>query len=249
MTARTSWVMYVRSMRYTLRNPLYVIFGLVQPLLYLALFGPLLSRLNGAPGFSTGNSWSVFVPGLLVQQAVFSSIFVGMGILADARSGALDRMAVSQAEPLGLLLGRVGRDVTVLIFQSATLLGGAYVAGLRTSVVGAVLTLVMLAVTGLAVAAFSYGMALRLRSEQAFAHIINTLTLPVVLLSGVLLPMSLAPGWLATISAVNPLSHVVTGARELIAGHVASSATVTSVVLVTALLVLGCWFGKRSLRA
>jgi len=241
--------MYTRSLRYTLRNPVYVIFGLVQPLLYLALFGPLLSKLSGAPGFTAGATWSVFVPGLLVQQAVFSSIFVGMGILADSRSGALDRMAVSQADPLGLILGRVGRDVTVLMFQSLTLLIGAFIAGLRTSITGLLLALVMLAVTGVAVAAFSYGMALRLRSEQALAQVINTVTLPVVLLSGVLLPMTLAPVWLSTLSKLNPLSHIVTGARELFAGHYLAGPTVLSGLLVAALLVLGCWFGKRSLRA
>lgn len=50
-TAATSWIIFQRSMRYTLRKPSWVIFGLMQPLLYLALFGPLLSRIGQAPGF------------------------------------------------------------------------------------------------------------------------------------------------------------------------------------------------------
>ena len=58
-------------------------------MLYLALFGPLLNGLAGTPGFAGRNTWAVFVPGLLVQQAVFSSIFVGISILGDRRSASL----------------------------------------------------------------------------------------------------------------------------------------------------------------
>lgn len=248
MRMRTSWVMFVRSLRYTLRKPSLLLMGLLQPVLYLALFGPLLNRLSGAPGLSGGDTWAVLVPGLLVQQAVFSSVFVGISILAERRSGALDRMAVTGANPLGLLVGRIARDVVVLVAQSVLLCAAGLVAGLRASAAGVLATFVMLAVTGLAVAAFSYGIALRLQTEMAFAQLINLFTLPVVLLSGVLLPMTLAPTWLRDLSRANPFSHVVGGARELFAGSYTSGAAMTGVLVAAALLVLGCAFGVWSLR-
>ncbi len=247
MRRHTAWVMFVRSLRFTLRKPSLLIMGLLQPMLYLALFGPLLNRLAGAPGLSGGDTWAVFVPGLLVQQAVFSSVFVGISILAERRSGALDRMAVSGADALGLLLGRLARDVVVLLAQSLLLCAGALVAGLRVSPAAMAATLLMLAATGVAVAAFSYGIALRLRTEMAFAQLVNLFTLPVVLLSGVLLPMTLAPTWLRDVSKANPLSHVVSGARELFAGSYTSATAVAGIGVTAALLVLGCGFGVWSL--
>ena len=248
MRVRTTWVMFLRSLRFTLRKPSLLIMGLMQPVLYLALFGPLLNGLAGAPGFSGRNTWAVFVPGLLVQQAVFSSIFVGISILGDRRSGALDRMTVSEADGLGLLLGRIRRDVVVLMAQSALLCAGAFVAGLRVSAGGVGAILLMLAATGLAVAAFSYGMALRLQSEMAFAQMVNLFTLPVVLLSGVLLPMSLAPTWLRYLSKVNPMTHVVTGARAVFAGSYTGTSALAGIGVVSVSLVLACLFGLGSLR-
>jgi ABC-2 type transport system permease protein len=248
-TWKSAWVIYVRSLRFTVRKPINVAFGLIQPLLYLTLFGPLLRRLGSSPGFDSHNTWSVFVPGLLVQQTVFASVFVGIGIIFDARAGSLDRMKMTAASPLGLLLGRIGRDVTVLLVQTTLLTAGAVVAGLRVSFGALALTFVLLAVVGLAVCALSYGVALRLRSEEAFGQIVNVLTLPVVLLSGVLLPMTLAPAWLSDLSKANPLTHVISGARALFTGQLVTGTTVAAASVAFAMALIGCWFGLRSVNA
>ncbi|MFZ0626104.1 MAG: ABC transporter permease, partial [Acidimicrobiia bacterium] len=62
-----TWLVFSRAMRLSLRNPVWVILGLIQPILYLTLFGPLLEPVANAPGFPPGDAWLVFVPGLLVQ--------------------------------------------------------------------------------------------------------------------------------------------------------------------------------------
>ena len=131
--------------------------------------------------------------------------------------------------------------------QSALLCAGAFVAGLRVSAGGVAAILLMLAATGLAVAAFSYGMALRLQSEMAFAQMVNLFTLPVVLLSGVLLPMSLAPTWLRYLSKANPMTHVVAGARAVFAGSYTGASALTGIGVVCASLLLACLFGLGSL--
>lgn len=248
-TWKSAWIIYVRSLRFTVRKPVNVALGLIQPLLYLTLFGPLLRRLGSSPGFDSHHTWSVFVPGLLVQQTVFASVFVGIGIIFDARAGSLDRMKMTAASPLGLLLGRIARDITVLLAQTTLLTAGAVVAGLRVSLAALGLTFGLLAVVGLAVCALSYGVALRLRSEEAFGQIVNVLTLPVVLLSGVLLPMTLAPGWLAGLSDANPLTHVIGGARTLFAGGLVTETTVVAAAVAVAMAIAGCWFGLRSMNA
>ena len=73
-------------MRLSLRQPMWVLIGLLQPILYLTLFGPLLQNIAATSGFQ-GDAWQVFVPGLLVQLGIFGGLFVGFGIIAEWRAG------------------------------------------------------------------------------------------------------------------------------------------------------------------
>ena len=89
---RDTWIIFNRSMRLSLRNPIWVVLGLIQPILYLALFGPLLKQVvSSTPGLPPGDAWQIFVPGLLVQLGIFGGLFVGFGIIAEWRSGVIER--------------------------------------------------------------------------------------------------------------------------------------------------------------
>jgi ABC-2 type transport system permease protein len=104
---------------------------------------------------------------------------------------------------------------------------------------------VVVALLGAALSAVSYALALTLKSEDAFAPLLNAVVFPILLLSGILLPMSLAPGWLQGISDVNPFKHIVEGARSFFAGHYGTSTAWWGLGLTAALAVLGWWFGVR----
>src|SRR5262249_32277660 len=127
---RDTWLIFGRYLRQSLRNPTWVVVGLVQPFMYLALFGPLIKGVSAAPGFPTGDPWQVYVPGLLVQMGMFGCLFVGFGIIGEYRLGVLERMRVTPVSRLALLLGRVLRDALVLILQSAILVAAGWVLGL-----------------------------------------------------------------------------------------------------------------------
>lgn len=241
-----SRLVFARALRLSLRNPVWVILGLIQPLLYLALFGPLLERVTTARGFPSSDAWRVFVPGLLVQLGIFGAAFVGFGLLAEMRAGVVERMRVTPTPRLALLLGRVARDVLVLLVQATLLVGAALLFGLRVPVGDLVLGLLVVAALGAAFASASYAAALTLRTEDALASVLNGLAVPLLLLSGILLPMSLAPGWLRAISDVNPLKHVVDGVRALFLGHPGSSAVLWALVVVVALVAGGLWLGTRA---
>ena len=190
---RDSWIIFVRSMRLSLRNPIWVVLGLVQPILYLALFGPLLKKVVGnTPGLPPGDAWQIFVPGLLVQLGIFGAAFVGFGLLAEMRAGVIERQRVSPANRTALLLGRMLRDIVVLLVQAVLLTLAALPFGLRVPVAGAVLGIVVVGGLGAAFSALSYAAALRLKSEDALAPLFNGLAIPLLLLSGILLPMSIA---------------------------------------------------------
>ena len=122
---RDTWIVFSRAMRLSLRQPLWVLIGLMQPILYLTLFGPLLVGMANAPGFPAGDAWQIFVPGLLVQLGIFGGLFVGFGIIAEWRSGVIDRMMVTPANRTALIAGRALRDVVVIVTQAIVLCGAA----------------------------------------------------------------------------------------------------------------------------
>ena len=241
-----TWLVFVRAMRLSLRNKVWLIIGLMQPLLYLALFGPLLKRIAGMPGFPKGNSWAVFTPGLLVQLGIFGALFVGFGLIAEVREGVIERMRVTPASRLALLAGRVLRDAVVLLVQSTVLLAAAYAFGLRAPIGGVVLAVLLVAFVGAAFASASYAVALLTGTEEGMASIANSIAVPLLLLSGILLPMTLAPGWLRTVSNVNPVKHIVDAMRALFQGHVMSGTVGVGVLVGAALIAVGLMFGTRT---
>ena len=117
--------------------------------------------------------------------------------------------------------------------------------GLRASFLGVVLTILLVCVLAMGLAAASYSMGLILRDEDSFAPVIQSLTLPLLLLSGVFLPMSLAPTWLRRTSQANPLSYVVDGSRSLFAGDIASGDTAAAVVATVSVTAALLWWGTR----
>src|SRR5215468_7758241 len=137
---RDAGIMFRYQLRQLVREPVWVIIVMVQPLLYMALFAPLLRPIARTPGFPPGDTWQVFVPGLLVQLGIFGSLFVGFNIVVDIRYGTLERMRVTPASRLGLLLGRVFLDTLVTLLQSLLLTLIAVVLGLRVPLVGALIT-------------------------------------------------------------------------------------------------------------
>jgi ABC-2 type transport system permease protein len=243
---RDTGTVFWRAMRLSLRNPAWLVIMMLQPILYIVLFGPLLEPLSGQLG--AGNAYQIFVPGILVQLGIFGSLFVGFGLIAEYRAGVIESQRVTPASRTALLLGRVLRDVLVLVVQGTLLVLVSIPLGLRAPLGGVVLTLAVVALLGAAFASVSYALALTLKSEDAFAPLLNAFVLPVLLLSGILLPMTLAPAWLQTVSDVNPLKHVVEGAREFFLGDYGTATAWLGAGLTLALAVLGWAFGVRRFR-
>jgi len=246
ITGRDTWTVFERSMRMSLRNPAWLVISVMQPILYIVLFGPLLKPLSAQLG--AGNAYQLFVPGILVQLGMFGAMFVGFGLIAEYRAGVIESQQVTPASRVALLMGRVLRDVVVLLVQGALLIAVAVPLGLRAPVLGVVLTLAVIGLLGLGFASLSYAIALTLKSEDAFAPLLNAIIIPVLLLSGILLPMTLAPTWLQRVSDVNPLKHVVEGTRQFFLGQYGSSTAWWGLVVTVLLVAVGGWFGVRRFR-
>ena len=191
--------------------------GLFQPILYLLLFAPLLEGATSAAGAS-GNAFNWFIPGLLILTGFFAAAFAGFGLVAEIRYGVVERMRVTPMSRFAMLAGRSLRDVTILLAQSTLLILVAIPFGLEIDPVGAVLTLGIVALVGLTFSLLSYTLGLVFKSEEALAPVAQAVSLPLLLLSGIMLPMALAPDWLQTLSTLNPLTHAVDAARALFNG-------------------------------
>ncbi|MGA2615831.1 MAG: ABC transporter permease [Spirochaetia bacterium] len=240
--------LFVRSVKGSLRNPVWLFLGLFQPALYLLLFAPLLQGLGNVPGFPAGGAYAVFTPGLLVMIALFGTAYAGFGLVDHIRSGVVERLLVTPASRLAILLGYVARDVVVLLVQSCIIIGIALPMGLNVSPPGLLVTFAMMVLTGTLMASCSYALALILKREDSLASVLNTVATPLLLLSGITLPLTLAPKIIRSLASVNPFAYEVTASRSLFLGNFADSAITVGLVFLGSLAVLAFIWAARSFR-
>lgn len=243
---RDVWLVFGRYFGLLIRNPVWVALGVLQPLLYLILFAPLLKSIASVPGFPSGGAYNVFVPGLLVQLGMFGAAGVGFSLIAELRMGVIERLRVTPVSRVALLLGRAMRDVISIVVQSLILILLALPFGLSIHPVGVVVVLALIGLIGLLTASIAYTVALWVRSEDSYAPIVFTSSLPILLLSGVLLPLGFAPRWLRDIAAANPLSYAVDAARAIFVGHLGDPSVTKGVVIMLVLSLVSIVLGARA---
>jgi ABC-2 type transport system permease protein len=244
-------IVFRRQLRLSLRNPAWVIIALIQPILYLALFAPLLTKLpattfggSGGTG-GTAAAYKFFVPGLLIQLGLFGSTFVGFAIISDWRAGVIERFRVTPVSRLAIMSGRVLRDVLVLVVQAVILVLVSLAFGLRAPASAILLSLGFIAVVAIGLASVSYATALLVKSEDAFAPMLNSVVLPLVLLSGIMLPLTLGPGWLQGIARISPFRYIIDAMRMAFKGHYANTIMLEGVAVAVGLAVVCLWLGSR----
>src|ERR1041384_2437767 len=234
---------FQRQMLLLLRNPVWILVGVFQPVMYLLLFAPLLKPALGVR--TNAEAYEIFVPGLLVLLAIFGGLFQGFGLIAELRAGVIERSRVTPVSRLALLLGRSLRDVVSLIAQAVIITLLALVFDLRVFVPNLLLAYLMLALISLMTPGVSYGAALVVKSEDARPPLMNTVAQPVLLLSGILLPLTYAPGWLQGVADWNPFSWAVNGTRALFRGDLGSSDVWQGLLIMAVLAVLAVLWAAR----
>ncbi|GGN77254.1 transport permease protein [Streptomyces albiflavescens] len=238
-------LIFGRYARQTLRSRFAMLFGVLMPLLYLLFFGPLLTDL---PLGSPGNSWQVLVPGLLLQLGLFGAAFAGFTIIIEKNQGIVERMRVTPVSRLALLLGRVLRDAAVFVFQAVLLVLAALAMGLRAPVTGILIGFAFVALLTLSLASLSYALAMKVRTPQEFGPAINAMTMPSMLLSGLMLPMTLAPGWLNVLSHFMPFRYLVDAVRDAYVGSYATAHMLYGVLVALGFSALSVTVGTRVFR-
>lgn len=236
----------VRELRPTLRDPLSPIISLAQPLVFLALFGPLLSGVPGLPGTSP---WQWFVPGILVMIGLFGTSATGSNLLYEMQTGSHERMLVTPLNRSALLVGRALKEIVPLVAQAALIIVVMLPFGFRLYPVGALVGLLILAVFGVGIGALSYSLAIAVRRHDwLFWGVQQTLIFPLVLLSGMMLPLDTGPGWMRIASQLNPMTHVVDAQRALFAGNLTDPSVGYGAIAALALAAVGLLVGTRAMR-
>lgn len=246
---RDTWLIYQRQALLQLRQPVWIFVGVFQPVMYLLLFAPLLKPALAPLGVETNaDAYQIFVPGLLVMLAIFGGLSQGFGLIAELRAGVIERSRVTPISRLALLLGRSLRDASTLLVQAFLITVLSLIFGLSAHLANILLAYLMLALIALMTSAVSYAVALKVRSEDALAPLMNTVALPLMLLSGIMLPIvePYAPRWLENLSKVNPFSWAVDGVRALFAGNIGDDSVWQGALVVAVLAVLAVVWAARA---
>jgi ABC-2 type transport system permease protein len=241
-----------RHLRLFFRQPWFVGISLVQPVIWLLLFGALFKSVIEIPGFSSSASYlDYLVPGVLVMTALFSCGWSGMSIIEDLDRSIMDRLLATPIHRSAIIVGLNAYELVsfgiqaVIIGGLALLLGARFEGGLPGF---AALTLCAMLV-GAIVASFSDAMALLLRQRESVIGINTLMTLPLTFLSGAFLPLKLAPDWISTVATFNPVNWAVEAGREALAASPDWSFVLARMALLLGLTVLSTSFATRTFRS
>ena len=245
-TLRDIWLIFQRHMLLMVRSPLWVFLGVAQPVVYLALFAPLLKpALASLDGGSMTTAYRIYVPGMLVALALGGGLYVGFGLLGEIAAGVVERARVTPISRYALVLGRSLRDVVAVLIQAAIIILLSLPLGLFVRIGDLLLAYALLALISLTSSAISYGIAIRVSNPNVLGQVINNVAQPLMLLSGTLLPIALAPLWLRRAADWNPYSWAVSGMRALFAGHAGDPVVWQSIAIMGGLVLVALSWSAR----
>ncbi|HEU4807478.1 MAG TPA: ABC transporter permease [Homoserinimonas sp.] len=244
--ARDSWNVLVRELRPVVRDPFSLIFSLLQPLVFLGLFGPLLIGGSDAPA-SEVLQW--FVPGILVMIALFGTGVTGSNLLMEMQTGSHERTLVAPISRSALLIGRALKEMAPIMVQAGVIALATIPFGFSVDPLGMLVGLVLIAVFGMGFGALSYALALASRNRDWMFWAVQQATIfPLLILSGMLLPLEDGPQWMQVAASLNPITYVVSAERAVFAGDLGSIEVVWGYLAAIVLAAIGLAVGIRSIK-
>ncbi|NUP03195.1 MAG: ABC transporter permease [Nonomuraea sp.] len=239
---RDTATVFAREFRPVLREPVGLLFEMGQPLLFLFLFGSLLDGAVGA-------SWQWFVPGILVMMCLTGPMGAGYTLLVELIGGSMERMLVTPLNRTALLVGRTLKEMAVLLAQAVLIIVLAVPLGFEPHPAGVLAGLAQLVVLGVGLGAFSLVLAVKSAPGGTLFYVVSqSILFPLLLLSGVLLPMDTAPGWLRVVGTANPVTYVVDAQRALFSGDLTHPSVLYGTASACLIAALGLYAGNRAIR-
>jgi ABC-2 type transport system permease protein len=242
-----TWNVMVRELKPVFREPASVLFAMVQPLVFLGLFAPLLPKVPEGVGGGSALQW--FVPGIVSMTALMGASFTGSNLTNEIMTGSHERLLVSPLSRSSLLVGRSLKEVVPMLMQTAIILLVVTPFSFDLHLGGVLVGMALLSLFSVGVGALSFALALVSQGQEwLFWTVQQTLIFPVLLLAGVLLPLQGAPAWLRTAADLNPLKYVVEAERALFAGSFPVDTVAYGFLGAAAVTALGLVVGLRAMK-
>jgi ABC-2 type transport system permease protein len=248
---RQTWQVNLRYLRVIARQPAFLGIALVQPLIWLLLFGALFKAVTEIPGFHGTSYIDYLTPGVVVMLAVSSAGWTGMAFIEDINSGVMDRMLTSPVWRGALNLGSVLQAViqvavqTLVIVLLALALGADYTHGAG----GVVILVLAAALLAAAFASLSNALAMVARQRESLIGAVTFVLLPLTFLSSALMQQGLVPGWIRTVAKANPVNWAAEAGRSAAMGGLDWGLVASRIGLLAALVVACAWLATRALSA
>ncbi len=247
---RHSGYLTTRALRTLWRQPAYAAMTIVQPVIWLLLFGQLFKSVVHVPGFSTaaGSYLEFITPGVIVMTALFSSGWAGTVYIEDMNRGVMDRLLASPVRRGAMMMGTLAYQGLTTILQTLIVFGIAFVAGARFPGGAAGIALTVLAATLIAVivASLSNALALLLRQQEALIGISQFIVLPLQFLSSAIMDTRLSPAWVRHVARYNPVDWAVVASRQALSAHTEWGAVWPRLGLLLALAATMAWLATRA---
>ncbi|MET0976982.1 MAG: ABC transporter permease [Leifsonia sp.] len=241
----------LRHLRAAVRIPAFVVMNVVQPLIWLLLFGQLFTSVVEIPGFDGGSSYLEFLtPGIVMMMALFGSAWAGTSYIQDMDRGVMDRLLTSPTNRGALMVATLLYQALLTLVQSLIVLGVAWLCGARFGG-GAVGILVLLLAAMLLTASFSAlsnAAALLARDQTVLIGISQLITIPLMFLSSALMDTSLSAGWVADVAAFNPVEWAVVAGREALQADPDWAIIGTDLGLLAVFAAVLAWVATRAFR-
>jgi len=240
----------LRGLRALLRQPFYVAITLIQPMIWLLLFGQLFRRVVDLPGFGGATYITYLAPGVVVMTALFASGWSGMGFIQDMERGVMDRLLVSPVRRGAMMIGSLAYQAAVTVIQSliilivGRLMGARYPGGL----LGLLVVVLCAVLVSAAFASFSNALALLLRTPEALIGVANFIVLPLTFLSSTMIAADLAPSWIRAVARLNPVDWAVVAGRSALSASPDWNLVSSRIALLTACALAMGWLATRAFR-
>ncbi len=248
---RQTLYMTMRHLRELWRQPWFVAVTLVQPVIWLLLFGALFKKVVEIPGFH-GHSYIAFLaPGVVVMSALFNSAWSGMALIEDLNRGVTARFLVTPVRREALIAGRLVKEAVVVVIQSLIIVVLALIVGATFpgGVGGVVVLFAVSALLGAVFGGLSNGFALIMRQEEALIGAVQFIALPLTFLSTMFLQSNLMPTWIRHVADFNPANWAVIAGRAATSSHPDWGLVASRAGFLAALLLVCLAFATRAFRS
>jgi len=216
-----TWYLLGKYLRLSVRMPLWTFFGLIQPLIWLVIFGQLFNHMAHLPDFPAGSYLEFLTPGILVMTVLFGSSWAGVNLLREINFRIIEKMLVTVVTREAIVLSRVLHSCLILMVQTWMILVVVVLmgVGIPGGLTGFVWCSVVAGLLGMGFSSLSNGLAMLFKKEEPLVVMGNFMTLPLMFLSSAFVPMEFLPGWISAIALVNPVQYGVEAMQMAFGGQ------------------------------